>query len=343
MGDGLEMVDQPDYFWFGTGFHYALEDFHGYNFYGSPVMAWHAYVIACRLAGKLPDNWKDLVPLGEAMMEYYVDWIENRDTMKTFWVDGVPQCEVRFDIPIDFDFSQPRYCDSHFTHVVYRGTIDRVLIDEDKRLWLLDYKTCKSFPQDDPDYNQQASAYCWAASVLYPGYIIAGFIFQHHRKERPEPPKLLASGKLSTNKQMLTTAKLYRGALINMYGSVTAAPQENRAFYENLLEDESEDRDRYIKREKTYRELHRTQAEGTKVMLEIEDMLDPHLPMYPNMTKDCAWDCGGKDACILLDNGGDWESELNYLTQNKVPEDSSWRSHLPLVAEMPQLHRLLKQ
>ena len=129
--------------WYGTGFHFALEDFHGYNRFGHPKAAFLAYVKA-RIEHdpqRLPEDYKELTKLGEDMCDYYILWLQQRknNILKTYWHEGVPQVEVNFRFEIPFDQALlERY---GYDRAVYSGTIDRVCVDDNGWLWPMDYKT----------------------------------------------------------------------------------------------------------------------------------------------------------------------------------------------------------
>lgn len=313
--------------WFGSGFHFAMEDFHGARNYPSAVAAFEAYVKATYRQAKgdnrfLPPDWPELVQLGRGMLSYYTDiWLVARDPLKTFVWQGVPQCEVNVLIPLPI--SHPDY-----DEVYFGATFDRVVEDEDGCLWILDYKTAKriqtQFFQTDP----QISAYCWAASRMY-GKPIRGFIYQQHRKELPVEPRLLANGKVSITKTQLTTHRHYRRCLINLYGSVEKAPYEAVDFLNWLNEQETCDKDKFVQRDKIFRNEYQVEAEGQKLLMEAEDMLNPHLPLYPNPTRECGHLCDFNSVCISLDDGSDWENELKSAFVSRNLNHESWRKYLP--------------
>lgn len=326
LGHNLEAKDRPPYFWLGTGGHYAMQDFHGYNVYGHPTVAFKAYVHACKKSGvSIPDDYKELSALVEGMLDYYADcWLAERDPLKTYYVDGVPQVEVNALIPLPY--TPP--ANSSYTGVLYSVTLDRVVIDDYGDLWILDYKFNKDFRLGHLVTDDQISAYCWAAYSMY-DRPIKGFIYQQHKKVLPKPPPFMSSGKFSTNKNMITSYALYKHALEGLYDTVKAAPLKNRQYLDWLLLKESEDRDAYIRRDFEDRSQHQIEATGSKIIMELEDILNPELPLYPNPNKDCSWDCNFLDACVMMDDGSDWEHVLLDTTQKRIEESISWRSHLP--------------
>ena len=312
-----------------------LEDFHGYNYYGGMPRAFDAYYQATkklsqkdRDAPEFDMTYEESYELLKGMLKHYENWLYQRDPLQTYWLDGVPQVEVKFQIPIPFDTSNTEY-----DEVVYEGKLDRVVIDEYGGLWIVEYKSARQFDVLKLDTDAQVSAYCWAGNLIY-DRPIQGVIYQQHRKDVPSPPKLLRSGKFSANKDQLTTWHLYNKSLQNLYGDPSKAPEDNIICLNHLADLESENHDKYIRRDQAPRNQHQIEAEGFKIMLELEEMLNPNISCYPNPTWDCAYDC--KDfimPCIMLDSGDDWTTELESATVQRTPGDDAWRKYLPIYGE----------
>ncbi|MEK0326885.1 MAG: hypothetical protein QQN63_14400, partial [Nitrosopumilus sp.] len=193
----------------------------------------------------------------------------------------------------------------------------------------LDWKFYKQFSSADLDFDQQMSAYIWAAAAIFE-VPIAGGILHEFRKKLPQPPRILANGKISTAKAQGTTHGLYREALDKLYGDVVNAPSVNVNCLNELAAMESEDRDDFIKRTRTTRTELQQQAEGTKILMECEDMCNPDLPLYPNPTRDCSWDCSLKDICLMIDRDDDWSEQLADTTIQRTEESGEWRQHLKM-------------
>lgn len=323
----LTSIESASPLWYGSGFHFALEDFHGYRKYGHPVDAFDDYVRATYKMAKgdnrfLPVDWPELTKLGRGMLSYYADmWLQARDPLKTFWYKGVPQVEVNVHIPLPIQHPE-------FDEVLYGLTMDRVIEDDDGWLWIVDYKTAKQIQTQFFQTDPQISAYCWAASQLY-GKPIRGFIYQQHRKDTPVDPRILGTGKISTAETQLTTHRHYRRSLINLYGDVESAPRENIDFLNWLETNETTNQDKFVRRDFIYRNAHQIEAEGTKILMEAEDMLNPDLPLYPNPTRECGHLCNFNYACIALDDGGNWEEDLKDSFRQKDASFDSWRAYLP--------------
>jgi hypothetical protein len=326
--------------WLGSGFHFALEDFHGPNYYGHPIVALQAYAMAThKWKGRsaLPGNWMDDLDLGKRMLTYYADhWLRNRPPLETFIYNGEPQTEVNFRIQIPAD---PGMLEEYgYSNAIYSGTLDRVIIDDDGVLWICEYKTAKAIQTSHYETDPQVTRYCWAATLLYPGYRVGGVIYQQHRKTLPDEPRTLANGKLSTAKTQSTDYFFYRKAIINQYGSIEGAPGSVVDCLNHFARLEEPEHNAYVRRDKLYRNEHQTQAEGEKILLEVVDMLNPELPLYPNPTRECGF-CTFKGPCIAFDDGCDWEQELEAYCQPRDIVYDSWRKYLPAIEEMGQSDR----
>lgn len=331
---GRRVYENATPLWLGTGVHFALEDYHGYNHFGDPASAFHAYTEACRRTRSLemPEDWRDAQELAMEMMRYYVDsWLgaAGRDPLPTYYVDGKPQVEVDYEIPLPDEL----VADSPFDHVVHIGTLDRVAIDEHERLWLVEYKTAKAFRLFHFETDPQVTSYCWAMDCIY-DKPIAGVVYQQHKKTVPDHPRILATGQISTNKSQSTTRSMYKRALENLYGKVDKASSAHLDVLNHLAMQEGDEHDQYIRRDRIQRTQHQIEAEGVKILLEAEDMLNPNMPLYPNPTDGCGW-CPFRNPCISLDSGTDWEDDLNSLTYDEKEEYHPWRKQL----QLPEPHQ----
>lgn len=310
--------------WVGSGVHWALEDFHGYNIYKHPATAFKAYVKATinNKHTEVPPDWREWARLSIGMMHYYMLWLKTRNPIQTYIRNGVPQVEVvsRVQLPLKGPNGED---------VFYQVIFDRVGIDEQGRLWILEYKTAKRIVSGHFLTDPQVNSYCYMARHEYPDMPIEGVMYQQHRKDLPDVPRLLTTGKISTNKTMATTRALYRVALQKMYGDVGLAPKANIDFLNHLADAEDVDRDNFIQRDRIYKNEYTVEAERQKIMMEVPEMLDPNLPLYPNPTRACSSECDFYSPCISLDDGGDWEHEIQTITKQRAAENSPWKDNLP--------------
>lgn len=328
---GLEPRQEASPLFFGTGIHFALEDHYGARNFERLEDAFMAYVKAKtkQARAEAPPDLDDLIEMGKGMLNYYQDyWLQGRSGLQTYIHDGVPQTEVNFIVPVPFDV-KGMYPDSPYDDVVYAGTIDRVIIDEHDWLWLVDYKTAKAMKATHFANDSQITAYCWAASQIY-GRPVAGMIYWQFKKCIPKVPEPLARGGISVAQNQTTSHRLYRKALVDTYGSVNQAPVANVNFLNQLTMTESDDQDAFIRRDRIHKNPQSLESEGVKILMELEDMLNPNLPLYPNPNWTCATMCSFYEICCSMDDGSDWEQQLIDETQPRADRDESWRKYLKL-------------
>lgn len=329
----LQSNKQSSPFWLGTGMHFALEDYHGYHNYTYPRDALHAYYRATSKTGFVPDDVDELLDLGQHMLDYYEQWLEHRQKLQTLIIDGKPQVEVVVHIEIPKEHLS-RYCRPEvldlYDRVIYSMTLDRVIIDEYRRLWIVEYKSAKMFQWMHLDTDNQVTAYRWGTAIKYPGYEIAGTVYQQHRKQILQPPAFLSSTKkFSTSKRQKTSYALYLSALRNLYGNdFNIYPPENRQFLEFLKTQESDRADELIKRDYVERNQHQADSEYQKILMEASEMLDPRLLIYPNPTRDCSWKCSFNGACVAYDCGEDWQAHISEQTISRTAPEINWRKYL---------------
>lgn len=323
--------------WMGTGIHFALEDCHGANVFGHPAAAFKAYVEATLIAARrdrnrLPADLEELTELSVGMLSYYWDeWLIGRDPLRTFFFNGVAQTEVNFRIELPWEPGKYGY-----DRVVYSGTLDRVIVDEHDQLWILEYKTAKSLQTLHYSNDSQISTYCFAGNLLY-GRPIAGVIYQQHLKALPEEPRILSNGRLSQDKRQRITHRSLRRAIMNIYGDVSKAPLDYIDFLNYLATQEDMDRDKFVRRDRVYRNAQQCQAEAVKILMEVEEMLNPDLALYPNPDRTCQFMCPFNGACVSLDDGSDWQYELDILMAPRDKEYDTWRQYLPEVSAQPEI------
>lgn len=341
--------------WFGSGIHFALEDYHGYNRFGHPVEAFKVYVEAFPEEER-PIETDDLIELGIGMLNHCVDWEKDKAKWKTVWLDGKPLVEQKFSLvledlcyyeldilgEVERYFKIPgsnewksesgdirteenlRDLGAEYVEIVYHGTFDRIVEDEHGDWWVLDYKTAKSYDMNKLATDPQISAYCWAAEQWFERPI-AGMLYIQMLKRVPQAPRRNTKG-LSTDKRQKTTHKLYRQALIELYGDVSKAPKKNIDFLNDLAFQEAENGDAFIRYDFVPRNDYSKKQTYKAIIQEGREMLNPNLPLYPNPTKDCAWDCPFRAVCVAMDEGADWE----YILENEFePRHETMKDELP--------------
>lgn len=82
-------TEQNINFWFGSGIHFAMEDYFGYNRFGDPRRAFKAYYEAFK-EDELPENAAEYYDLGIGMLSYFMEWYPKHNKtneFQTLWLD----------------------------------------------------------------------------------------------------------------------------------------------------------------------------------------------------------------------------------------------------------------
>lgn len=309
------------HFWFGSGFHFALEDYHGLNIYGDPLAAFKVYYDSHKQEER-PSEAREMIDLAEGMFEHYKQWIKRRDLFRTVWVDaseGYEGITREGKVPlVEYSFAQPIN-----DRVEYRGTFDRIVQDEWGRYWILDYKTAARFDTSKLEMDPQVSAYCYYAQKEF-GVPFEGMVFMQFLKSYPKPPRVLKNGEFSVAQNQSTTHDLFLKALNEAGKPVT---QNYADYLTSLAKQETVEGDKYIRYDLVRRSQAQLDTVYQQILLEVEEMTNPNLPIYPNPTRDCVWDCSFKSLCVAMDDGSDWEflRDSAYAPKKEI---NNWRSKL---------------
>jgi hypothetical protein len=201
-----------------------------------------------------------------------------------------------------------------------------------KGLWVYDHKTTASIPNDRGlDFDDQITSYCYAV-WRWLGIVPRGFCFNYLSKQAPKRPRILKSGALSTAKNQLTTAELYREALqtrglILRDGTVTS--EEHAEAYEALL---SYGWDRFFSRQYVTRNKTELLNFERRLFEEWEDMKDCAegvVPLYPNLSRFHCPNCSVGPICQAIEDGSDWE----YVMDTRYVEKPDRKSDVNLADE----------
>jgi hypothetical protein len=332
---GLQAKDQRKPLWIGSGMHHVLEDYHGDRHYATVADGVADYLQATRKyygAENLPPTVDSDVELMVNMLTHYTEgFLATRSPLTTYRpASGEAQVEVPFEIelPLSKKILDAAGC----TSVIYRGLFDRVTIDEDGYLWLNDYKNVASRTKlINLELDPQIGAYMWAASYMY-DIPVMGFIYTQLKKTAVVQPRVLKDGKISSAADQNTTHRLYRQALVSLYGENSAVwPAANMECLNSLALHEEEDRDKFVGRDYISRSKNSMQKEVERLLMEVEEMLNPELSIYPNPSYRCAETCSFQTPCIEKYKMENFEATLaSEYVADDYANRNSWRDHLKI-------------
>lgn len=323
-----------DALWFGTGWHLVLAHWYkgpGLRRGAQPLKVWRDFVgeqrrfIRTNFADNVnykEDTYIEAGKLGEAMLENYFDTYGKDET---WWVIE-PEHSGEVIIPtIDGKGHLIKYC---FTYdLVYRD-----LRTED--IWLGEHKTAKSInllhlPLDDQagSYSAVATTELRAAGKLGPKENIQGIMYNFARKSAPDDRPRDAEG-MAHNKPVKahyiealgnagippgnyakatieTMSKLAADNNITVLGEISLNQPAKLLIREPVVRS----------RKERNQQIVRIQNEATAMQM----MRSGEIPLYKNPTKDCSWDCNFFNACILHEQGGDFDEFLHSAYRRQDP------------------------
>lgn len=126
--------------------------------------------------------------------------------------EPLPLTEPEHDIVVPIPSRTGRRASSRYR---FAGFLDGIHTDADGRHWIVEFKlraTLSSFEQLALDRQGRRYAWAWQQRTGEP---VAGVIYDERLAEAPKAPKVLASGKVSTDKRQITTPELYAAACMD--------------------------------------------------------------------------------------------------------------------------------
>ena len=318
----LQMRDKfSHYFWIGTGLHFALEDYHGYNRFGNPIDAFQAYY-DCFDPALLTSDCEIAATMIPGMLNHYIyEWLPKRNKFKTLWVDGKPQVEVE----VIFEL---KALSRHFgTPIYYSMKFDRVVEDELGRLWIMDYKTVARFDTNKLETDVQISAYSWGGELYYQRPV-EGMVYLQLKKALIKEPKKLKKGGISIDKKQSTNYNLYLEALKFKYGCLEESPPENQETLEHFRMQEEELSDTFIRYDLVRRNKSAKNNQYKHVLAEGMDMLNKDLSIYPTPTRECYNFCDFRPVCLAEEDGLDAKFILDNNYEQRQKEENTWRAKI---------------
>ncbi|MGH8883835.1 MAG: hypothetical protein ACRDYX_01410 [Egibacteraceae bacterium] len=245
-----------------------------------------AYAQHCDLSPIQEREWDEHVGLGREMLERYFLWAQEADRFAPV------QVAAQFDVAIP----DPRNPDDGLVTpdgrgIRYRVRIDLVVMDEHELYWLVEHRVVSS-PWDDLDQlliDEQSLSRSWSWEL---GFLakIEGTIHNELRKDVP-------SGHTAPADAMNVQVLQGPSGLIKQ--------QDNGLF-----------RRTQIPRSEIEFEQHRVHT-----ALEVLDMTDPQLLIYPNPTRENCSSCLYRQPCMAMSYGSDERPILEASYQKRTSED----------------------
>jgi len=217
----------------------------------------------------------------------------------------------------DHDEIENRQGHFHGLPVVYAGRIDMLAKDDNGALWIFDWKTAASIP-DNHEFlflDDQISSYVWAL-VVGLGLKVRGFVYHEQRKGFPGAPKENKHRRLGR----LFSVAANQDTDYDTYLS-TVKEHDTEAYdeglYDEFLHFLREEGITYYHREKVYKSFEELQEVGYNIGLEVLDMIDPQLRIYPSAGRFGCSFCAFQQPCREKNSKGDYQYALDTMYEQK--------------------------
>lgn len=233
------------------------------------------------------DRFAEDTTLGHGMLKHYASWAPDQDEDLEVLAVEVP---IWFELPVRAEVP-----------IYYEGTADALVRSrKDKRLWWMEHKTAKSFPDSNLLFmDEQHQAYLLGARAMSTlmDETIAGSIYTFLRKKVPTVPSLLKNGGLSKKATMDTTYEVYL-ATLEQYGLPTT-------LYGKMLNNLQAKGNTFFRRSYVERTEQSIEFFGRNLVSTIREMLDPRTVIYPSPTWFKCGRCAFRSPCLMVQHGLD--------------------------------------
>lgn len=200
--------------------------------------------------------------------------------------------------------------------VVYEGRMDMMAQDDKGFYWIFDWKTTARI-MDTTEYlylDDQISSYVWAMKKL--GLDVRGFQYHEQHKSFPTAP---VRNKTIRMGRAFSVAK---NAPVEYDSYLTAVMTEDKEAYEMGLYDEyltylKEEGVTFWQRHKIIKSPEELASVEYNIGLEVLDMLQKDLLIYPSPNKfSCDW-CAFRQPCMEKNANGDFQFALDTMFEKR--------------------------
>jgi len=319
----LEPNWPPHQLFIGSAIHYALDA--RYRYGPAAVIPAFADWVTKGVAALAPETqtgprWEKMlqqVDTADKVLRHYNLWAPAADQDWT-WLAGeyTHQCDFPLPEPIRMlaPSEIPTLCEMPRVRYVMRAD---GLVEKDGEAWVVEWKTCTTFPDTDELWRDiQNAMYVMALQYNPPpilhGLPVVGTVYTFLRKKAPAEPKTLKDGTLS-KAAIDTSAEAYRAYL--------SYQQISPLWYGDILSALAQGEHNFFRRVW----VRRPQASLTYALENLlavaRDMIDPNVVIYPAPDWFRCRFCSFSIPCILLHNRQDITPNLraDYKEGTKRP------------------------
>lgn len=331
--------------WFGTGIHWALEQYYHPLLRRDPVEAWQTWFHTQWYGGDVEHSFlemtydnnphamadgtfkirglQDILPqydeeeyfgyrdLGTGMMTFYKTYAEEHDDFEIIATESTFSVPLGFE-SVDIREDSPNYGKSLEVHA--RGKRDTIIYWRHRDAFgVRDHKTAAKVDEEyfsKLDSDPQVSTYLWASreeAKYYdkPWGQINECLYEVLRKKYPSPPTVLKSG-------LPSVSRTDESATAKMFSDFIE--EHNLQVWYDINEKAQNYYDflvregdkRFIERKTTFRSNAYLDNVGLQLQEIAKEMLSPDLALYPRYTNDNnCLKCAFRAPCLTMQDNQD--------------------------------------
>jgi PD-(D/E)XK nuclease superfamily len=239
--------------------------------------------------------WNEHLEIGESILVHYSEWAPATDRFEPIRV--APDFEVNIPDPTlpGQDLVAPD--STPVVPIRYRGRFDALAMDGHDAYWIIEHRIGEAFADLDLLLlDEQSVAACWAWQIFCPGMRIAGVIYNELRKAVPV--------RLGATALPARSVLTQQGALKRR-----TPPAQLRGLYRKAVQ-EPEKRieqqgNEFFRRTQIARSQNELESAGRQIALEVFEIADPQLRLYPNPVWENCSRCDYRQPCKAMYEGTD--------------------------------------
>jgi len=239
--------------------------------------------------------WNEHLEIGESILVHYSEWAPATDRFEPIRV--APDFEVNIPDPTlpGQDLVAPG--STPVVPIRYRGRFDALAMDGHDAYWIIEHRIGEAFADLDLLLlDEQSVAACWAWQIFCPGMRIAGVIYNELRKAIPV--------RLGATALPARSVLTQQGALKRR-----TPPAQLRGLYRKAVQ-EPEKRieqqgNEFFRRTQIARSQNELESAGRQIALEVFEIADPQLRLYPNPVWENCSRCDYRQPCKAMYEGTD--------------------------------------
>jgi hypothetical protein len=247
------------------------------------------------LSAEEEQAWNEHLEIGESILVHYSAWAPATDRFEPIRV--APDFEVNIPDPTlpGQDLVAPG--STPVVPIRYRGRFDALAMDGHDAYWIIEHRIGEAFADLDLLLlDEQSVAACWAWQIFCPGMRIAGVIYNELRKAVP-----VRLGAIALPARSVLTQQ---GALKRR-----TPPAQLRGLYRKAVQ-EPEKRieqqgNEFFRRTQIARSQNELESAGRQIALEVFEIADPQLRLYPNPVWENCSRCDYRQPCKAMYEGTD--------------------------------------